>query len=64
MSSEWMKVMLDEIARKKAEANEAQAEFERREGEQEANPSSGKQPVQAASRDTTRGKSSGGRPPQ
>ncbi len=30
MSSEWMKVMLDEIARKKAEAELAQAEEERR----------------------------------
>ena len=30
MSSEWMKVMLDEIARKKAEAEQAQAEQERR----------------------------------
>lgn len=26
MSSEWMKVMLDEIARKKAEAEQARAE--------------------------------------
>ena len=49
MSSEWMKVMLDEIARKKSEANEAQAELERRGGEQEANPS---------------GAPTGGRPPQ
>jgi hypothetical protein len=48
MSSEWMKVMLDEIARKKSEASEAQAELERREGEREA----------------TRGKSPGSRPPQ
>ena len=30
MSSEWMKVMLDEIARKQAEAEEARAELERR----------------------------------
>ena len=69
MSSEWMKVMLDEIARKKSEASEAQAELERREGEQAANPSSGKQPAHAESRNTTRGKSpgdrpTGGRPPQ
>ncbi len=28
--SEWMKVMLDEIARKRAEAVEARAELERR----------------------------------
>jgi hypothetical protein len=53
MSSEWMKVMLDEIARKKSEANEAQAELERRGGEAAADAASGK---------TTRGKSSGGRP--
>jgi hypothetical protein len=38
MSSEWMKVMLDEIARKKAEAELAQAERERRRQEQEASP--------------------------
>ena len=30
MSSEWMKVMLDEIARKKAEAEQMRAELERR----------------------------------
>jgi hypothetical protein len=28
--SEWMKVMLDEIARKRAEAEQARAELERR----------------------------------
>jgi len=33
MSSEWMKVMLDEIARKKAEAEQARAELERRSAE-------------------------------
>ena len=33
MSSEWMKVMLDEIARKKAEAEQDQAELERRRSE-------------------------------
>jgi len=38
MSSEWMKVMLDEIARKKAQAGEAQAELERRREEHEAPP--------------------------
>ena len=31
MSSEWMQVMLEEIARKRAEAAEARAEFEARE---------------------------------
>ncbi len=33
MSSEWMKVMLDEISRKKAEAEQAQQELERRRDE-------------------------------
>ena len=64
MSSEWMKVMLDEIARKKSEANEAQAELERREGEREAKAPSGKQPADVAVRATSRGKPPGGRPPQ
>ncbi len=36
MSSEWMKVMLDEIARKKAEADQARLEAERRELERRA----------------------------
>jgi hypothetical protein len=35
MSSEWLKVMLDEIARKKAEAEQARAEEERRRVEQQ-----------------------------
>ncbi len=30
MSSEWMKVMLEEIARKKADAEQAQLELQRR----------------------------------
>jgi hypothetical protein len=34
MSSEWMKVMLDEISRKKAEAEQARAEEQRRGEEQ------------------------------
>jgi hypothetical protein len=38
MSSEWMKVMLDEIARKKAEDEQAQAESERRRDEQRSQP--------------------------
>lgn len=62
MSSEWLKVMLDEIARKKSEAIEAQAELERRGGGQEANPSAAQAPAPAASGETTRGKSPGGRP--
>jgi hypothetical protein len=35
-NSEWMKVMLDEIARKKLEAEQDQLEFERRLAEQRA----------------------------
>jgi hypothetical protein len=38
MSSEWMKVMLDEIARKKAEAEQAQEESERRRDEERTRP--------------------------
>jgi hypothetical protein len=38
MTSEWLNVMLDEIARKKAEALEAQAESERRRDEQAPAP--------------------------
>jgi len=33
MSSEWMKVMLDEISRKKAEAEQARLEEQRRRDE-------------------------------
>ena len=36
MSSEWLKVMLDEIARKKAEAEQERLETERRLAEQAA----------------------------
>ncbi len=36
MSSEWMKVMLEEIARKKAEAEQQRAEAERRRAEPKA----------------------------
>jgi hypothetical protein len=32
MSSEWLKVMLEEIARKKAESEQARVEEERRRG--------------------------------
>jgi hypothetical protein len=35
MSSEWLKVMLEEIARKKAEAEQALAEEERRRADQQ-----------------------------
>lgn len=35
MTSEWLKVMLDEIARKKAEAEQALAEEERRRADQQ-----------------------------
>ncbi len=36
MLSEWMKVMIDEIARKKAEADSARVEQQRRHDEQRA----------------------------
>jgi hypothetical protein len=36
MTSEWMKVMLDEIERKKADAEQARMERERRRREQQA----------------------------
>jgi hypothetical protein len=35
MSSEWLKVMMEEIARKKTEAEQAQGEEERRRAEQQ-----------------------------
>jgi hypothetical protein len=35
MTSEWMKVMLEEIARKKSEAADARVEEQRRHDEQE-----------------------------
>ena len=35
MSSEWMKVMLEEISRKKAESEQVRAEQSRREDERE-----------------------------
>jgi len=38
MTSEWMKVMLDEIERKKTEAEQARLECERRREEQAAAP--------------------------
>jgi hypothetical protein len=38
MSSEWMKVMLEEIARKKAEAEQQKAECEQREFEAQRPP--------------------------
>jgi hypothetical protein len=44
MSSEWMRVMLDEIARKQAEAEQARLELERRRAEHDALPAS-KPPV-------------------
>ena len=36
MTSEWMRVMLDEIARKKAEAEQDALELDRRRAEREA----------------------------
>jgi hypothetical protein len=44
MNSEWMKVMLDEIARKKAEADQERLELERRELE--------RRPVERVATDT------------
>jgi hypothetical protein len=41
MSSEWMKVMLDEIARKQAAAEQERLEFERRRVEREAAAAAG-----------------------
>ena len=38
MTSEWMKVMLEEIERKKADAEQAQVEQARRREEQHAPP--------------------------
>jgi hypothetical protein len=38
MTSEWMKVMLEEVARKKADAEQAQLEQQRRREEQSAQP--------------------------
>lgn len=38
MSSEWLKVMLEEIARKQAEARQEQLEAERRRREDAAEP--------------------------
>jgi hypothetical protein len=38
MTSEWMKVMLEEVARKKADAEQAQLEQQRRCEEQPAQP--------------------------
>jgi len=38
MSSEWMKVMLEEIARKNAESAQAEAELDLRRRELEASP--------------------------
>jgi hypothetical protein len=40
MTSEWMKVMLEEISRKQAEAEQARAEEKRRCGEQVTAPRS------------------------
>jgi hypothetical protein len=38
MNSEWMKVMLEEIARKRAEAEQAQSELQRRREDRGAPP--------------------------
>jgi hypothetical protein len=44
MSSEWLKVMLEEIARKRTEAEEARAELERRRESPAADPPPPKPP--------------------
>jgi hypothetical protein len=44
MTSEWMKVMLEEIARKKADAEQAQIEQRRRSEEQAAQPPPARSP--------------------
>ena len=53
MSSEWMKVMLDEIARKKAEAEQARIEEQRR--REEGNGGGEQDARDAAPRDFARG---------
>jgi hypothetical protein len=50
MSSEWMKVMLDEIAQKKAAAGQAQIELDRRRAEKEATPTPPSDDVAGAGR--------------
>ena len=47
MSSEWMKVMLDEIARKKTEAEQEQLEQERRSVERAPEPPGAPTPGEA-----------------
>ena len=51
MTSEWMKVMLDEIERKKAEAEQARLEHERRRAEQAAAPRRGAATTAARAKD-------------
>lgn len=45
MTTEWLKVMLEEIARKKAEAEQAEAERRRRCEEGPGSAERGKEPV-------------------
>jgi hypothetical protein len=45
MTSEWLKVMLDEIARKQAVADAERLELERRRAEQEAAPPAAQGPA-------------------
>ena len=42
--NDWLDVMLEEIARKKREAEEAQAELERRKSEADRKPAEGRAP--------------------
>ncbi len=51
--NDWLDVMLEEIARKKREAEEAQAELERRESDDDGKPPGG-QPIADRSDDQSR----------
>lgn len=53
MSSEWLKIMLDEIARKRAEAADALVELERRHSESGTSPAG--EPGDAGSHDSPEG---------
>jgi hypothetical protein len=55
MSSEWMKVMLEEISRKKAEAEQARAEEQRRRDERCADEPGGAVAAPRTGTDRARG---------
>jgi hypothetical protein len=50
MNSEWMKVMLEEIARKKADAEQEQLELQRRSEDRGAQPPTATPPAAPAPR--------------